>query len=193
VQNILILFALILIQYHSQGQNILVKDLDKDSISDTTYIDVANSIIVCRLSSQGFAITQSKYIEMLGYTEIESTKSGFKFNNSAMRGGGSSQFRYDAKAKKIQLIGMSMFGYGPANNDGSGEGSINLLTNDCIGNWKYYDEKKGRLIKIPTIKAKVILNKTFLDDFGDAIFNTFTQKSDALYMQHKALMIKASK
>lgn len=56
---------------------------------------------------------------------------------------------------------MSRYEFGNATNEGSGESSVNLLTEDYIGNWNYFDHlannEEGELAKIPTIKTKMKL------------------------------------
>jgi len=176
-------------------RNLLVKDLDFDNVVDTVYIDLEKSIIVCRLSSQQFKKTESLPIEILNDNSgINSTKNGFEFFNNWMRAGYRNQFRYNKKANKIQLIGMSRYEFGNAANDGSGESSVNLLTNKYIGNWSYYDyfanNEEGELIKIPTIKTKLFIKTTYLESFSDSTYFEFADRCSELYHKYKNITIK---
>lgn len=173
------------------SQDQLVKDLDSDTIMDTVSIDRNASRIICKLSTQNFQKIQSKAIDILNETSgVRTTKSGFEFYNDWMRAGYGNQFRYDTKTKKMQLIGMSRYEFGNATNDGSGESSVNLLTNDYIGNWNYFDSKKEELVKIPTIKTKLALGKIYLDAFNDETYFTYAEKCAALYEKYKHLKAK---
>jgi len=148
MKKYLIILISILSCTYGFSQEKLVKDIDFDNIKDTVYLDTKEAVIVCQLSGKGFKKIKSKAIEILNRNSgIVKTKNGFEFQNNWMRGGYANQFRYDKTLKKIQLIGMSRYEFGPANNDGSGESSVNLLTGDYIGNWNYFDEKKVELIK----------------------------------------------
>lgn len=109
-----------------------------------------------------------------------------------MRAGYAAQFRYEPKDKKIRLIGMSRYEFGPANNDGSGKSSVNLLTNDYIGEWNYYDLDKSRLIKMPTIKTKMTFKKKFLTDFDESVLYDFGSQCSELYLAKKEKLIHNS-
>lgn len=190
--SLLLLFTFFQIMTYGQGK--LLKDLDNDRIMDSVYIDSIKSTIVCRLSSQDFKRIESKPIEILNETSgIRDAKDGFYFYNDWMRAGYSNQFRYDAKTKKIQLIGMSRYEFGNVTNDGSGESSVNLLTNSYIGDWNYYDPEKEELISIPTIKAKMILEKTDLESFSENIYFTYAEKCAELYYKGQEKMDKKKK
>ena len=172
------------------AQEKLVKDLDGDQKADTTFLD-ADSRIVCKLSTAGFKPVASKILDLPGdQNGVRSTKSGFECYSSYMRGGSACQFRYDAAAKKIQLIGMSEYNFGNAANDGSGEGSVNLLTNMYVGNWNFFDDQKEKLIKMPTINEKMVLGKIYLDKFETVIYDNFSLRSGELYTKWKAVYNK---
>ncbi len=182
------------IQMHAFGQDKLMKDLDGDAINDTVYVDNTFSKIVCQLSSQHFRKMQSKEIEILNeQSGLTATKNGFEFFNDWMRAGYTNQFRYDSKSKKIQLIGMSRYEFGNATNDGSGESSVNLLTNNYIGNWNYFDEQHEKLISIPTIKTKMMIPKTYLETFSDQTYFDYAEKCSALYNKQKVELMKKRK
>lgn len=173
------------------GQKKLVKDIDFDGLKDTVYIDTKTAEIVCRLSSIKFKKIKSKGIETSTEdARIEATKNGFEFNSNWMRSGYANQFRYNKALKRVQLIGMSRYEFGNAANDGSGESSVNLLTGDYIGDWNYFDHlannKKGELVKIPTIKARMVFKQTFLEDFNDVTYYNYSDKCSKLYEQAKA-------
>lgn len=185
----LLLFSLF--QMMSYGQDKLVKDMDNDGIKDNVYVDEERSVIVCELSSLQFRKIVSKPIEIINESSgIKDAKGGFYFNNNWMRAGYSNQFRYNAKTRKIQLIGMSRYEFGNAANDGSGESSVNLLTGKYIGNWKYFDQEKEELIAIPTIKTKMVFGTIYLEDFSDAIYFSFADKCSELYYKAKDKMTK---
>lgn len=173
------------------GQNKLVKDIDNDGKNDTIYIDTEKSIIVCKLSSLNYESVSSKPIEILNESSgVIETKNGFKFFNDWMRAGYKNQFRYDTKTKKIQLIGISRYEFGNAENDGSGESSVNLLTGDYIGNWNYYDLDKDSLIKIPTISSKMKFETINLEDFSDETYFNYAERCAELYHKHKKIEMK---
>lgn len=177
----------------SKAQQKLVKDIDFDGKNDTIYVDTDESVIVCQLSSQQYKPIKSQPIEIMNQQSgVSATKNGFEFQNHWMRAGYHNQFRFDKKTKLIQLIGMSRYEFGPANNNGSGQSSVNLLTGDYIGDWNYYDNlannEKGKLVKIPTIKTKMWFNKTYLNGFSDKTYFDFSKRCSKLYYKHKALM-----
>jgi hypothetical protein len=182
------ILILIFVQSMAFGQNKLVKDLDNDKIKDTVFIDIDSSRIVCRLSTQNFRKIRSRVIEILNdESGITLTRSGFSFYNNWMRAGYRNQFRYEAKSKRIRLIGMSRYEFGNAVNDGSGESSINLLTGDYVGNWNFYDEDKQELISIPTIKTKMHIPVTYLEFFNDETYFNYAGKCADLYERHKRI------
>ena len=85
---------------------------------------------------------------------------------------------------------MTRYEFGPATNDGSGESSVNLLTNSYIGDWNYYSDKKRKLIKIPTIKSKMVLPKVFLESFDDAVYFSYSEKCSELFGIAKEKLMK---
>lgn len=175
----------------SYGQEKLVQDLDGDKIMDTVFLDSESSVIIAKLSTSGFKELKSKALELLGdQNSIRKTKNGFELSTGFMRGGNACQFRYDVATKKIQLIGMSCYEFGNAANDGSGEGSVNLLTNTYIGEWNSFDEKKQMLVKLPKIKQKMTLGKIYLEKFDNKIVDDFLTKSAELYEKQKSVSLK---
>lgn len=181
------------------AQDQLLKDIDFDSVKDSIFLDRKESVIVCRLSSEGFKVQKSLPIKYLDETSsgINETKNGFELNNNWMRSGYSAQFRFEKKDKRIRLIGMDRYEFGNAANDGSGESSVNLLTEDYIGDWNYFDHlannENGELIKIPTIKIKMPFRKIYLQDFNDEIPYNFTSQCADLYEKYKSLEMKKRK
>lgn len=172
------------------AQESLIKDIDFDGINDTIYIDFKTKEIVCKLSSQGFKTVKSKPLETLSdNARLGATKNGFKYACNWMRSGYTCQFRFSKSFKNVQLIGMSRYELGNAANDGSGESSVNLLTHDYIGNWNYFDANKTRLIKIPTIKTKLIIAKTFLDGFSELSYSEYADQCAELYNKEKKRLI----
>lgn len=169
------------------AQDRLLLDLDKDGLKDTVRLDRELSVITYRLSTQQFRSISSKAIDILNETSgLRETHNGFAFYNDWMRAGYNNQFRFDAKIRRIQLIGMSRYEFGNAANDGSGKSSVNLLTGDYIGNWNYFDVTKDRLIALPEIRTKMPLPKTYLDTFGEETYFNYAEKCTALYHQAKA-------
>ncbi len=163
----------------------LNKDIDFDGKKDKIFIDKKTSRLVCLLSSRNFVRYESQPLEsLLEAIDIKPAKNGFYLNVYFMRSGYSNQFRYDKKRKKLRLIGMSRYDLGNAANDGSGEASVNLLTGDYVGNWHYYDHKKEKLIKIPTIKTKMKFNKIYLEDFNDDTYFNFADR-DTTFLYEK--------
>lgn len=168
------------------SQKKLTKDIDFDGTKDTIYIDSENTKIVSLLSTQNFKKVKSGEIESLdGESSLKSISNGFELHIDWMRAGYCCQFRYNKIEKKIQLIGMNRYEFGPASNDGSGESSVNLLTGQYIGNWNYYDLKKEELIKIPTIKSKMIFPKIYLENFSEKIYLDYSEKCSSLYIKRK--------
>lgn len=169
------------------------KDLDHDGVPDSVNFDTQKLKIICKLSSLDFKPIYSKEIETSGdFTGVSYTKNGFEFYIDFMRAGYSAQFRYEPKDKTIRLIGMSRYEFGPANNDGSGESSVNLLTDDYIGEWNYYDLDKSRLIKMPTIITKLTFKKTFLIDFDESVLYDFGSRCSELYLAKKEKLIHSN-
>lgn len=182
------ILILIFIRSLAFAQNRMIKDLDNDQIKDTVYIDTDSSRIICKLSTQHFREIRSKVIEVLNdESGITPTRNGFGFYNNWMRAGYRNQFKYDAKSKKIRLIGMSRYESGNAANDGSGESSVNLVTGDYIGNWNFYDQTSQKLRKIPTIKAKMIIPETYLQAFSDETYFNYASKCEDLYQKNRKL------
>ncbi|KAF2509108.1 hypothetical protein [Flavobacterium foetidum] len=188
MKKISILFALIILANYSFGQKKLIKDIDFDGKEDTVLIDSIKSTIVCKLSTLNYKSISSKPIEILNETcGIKESKNGFIFYNDWMRAGYKNQFRYNSKTKKIQLIGMSRYEFGNAANDGSGESSVNLLTDDYIGNWNYFDMEKDRLIKIPTIKTKMKFGNINLENFSEETYFNYAEKCAELFNKYKKI------
>ena len=188
-------FTLLLFLLHifTFGQEKLMKDLDNDGIKDIIYMDSIQSTIVCELSTQKFKAMVSKPIETLNIMSgVVATKNGFEFFNDWMRDGYKNQFRYNPKTKKIQLIGMSRYEFG-THGDGAGESRVNLLTNNYIGKWTYFDylanNEEGKLVKIPTIKTKMKFEETNLEDFGEDSYFEFSERCSKLYYERKEKMM----
>lgn len=176
------------------GQHSLIKDLDNDGLKDTVLVNVNTSKIVCLLSTLAYQPISSKTIEILNETAgITATECGFEFYNNWTRAGYKNQFIYNSKTQKIQLIGMSEYSLGNATNDGSGEGKLNVLTSEYVGNWNYFDTVKGKLIKIPTIHSKLTFDTIYLEDFSDETYFTFGEKSSELFEKYKKLKLGVGK
>ncbi|MFC0343865.1 hypothetical protein [Epilithonimonas hispanica] len=170
-------------------EKMLSADFDGDHIKDKVYLDSNNGAVVYQLSSQKFKKISSNQFEDSGEIFFDQSKNGFKVKLNQMRAGYVYQFRYEKEIGKMRLIGMERYEFGPANNDGSGESSVNLLTNTYIGEWNYFDNKKTKLIKIPTIKKKMVLPKAYFDNLGN-VFSTYIDKDTSYYLAEKKRLYK---
>jgi hypothetical protein len=167
IQRILIFISLLTASQNCFSKEQLLKDLDNDNIKDQIIFDKKNAQIICKLSTQNSLLIKSKKLENLNDSSgIELTKNGFQFYNHSMRLGYYCQFRYNPTEKKIELIGMSRYNLGDAMQNGSGESSVNLLTNKYIGEWIRFNEKTQKHVKIPTIKRSYNIKKAYLEDFS---------------------------
>lgn len=165
------------------------KDLDHDGIKDSVDFDHVKDRIVCKLSSDHFKPVFSKEIEVDDdQSGLVETAGGFEFYFNFMRAGYANQFRYEPGEKKIRLIGMNRYKFGPANNDGSGKSSVNLLTGDYIGEWNYYDHCINKLIRLPVIRTRISFQKVFLDAFDEAITYAYASRCSQLYLIRKSKM-----
>ena len=191
----------------SYVQDRLVKDLDGDGKMDTVYIEyflandtihVNHSLIVCQLSSKQFqkSTSQGIRIDYWGFPEIRkgftATKNGFEFHVDYTRDGIKGQFRYDKQAEKMQLIGMSRYQTGRAEGGGKGTSSVNLLTGDHVGDWLMYDYNLDKVLKIPTIKAKMYFGTIFLEDFSDNTISDYWMACDRFVYERKMEIIRAN-
>ncbi len=172
------------------AQDTLVINIDNDKILDSVFYQKNNSIFICKLSTKKFKEIKSKTFENSGdQSNISATKNGFNFKNNWMRAGYSCRFRFNPKNKLIELIGMSHYEFGGATNDGSGEASLNLVTNNYIGSWNYFDDIKQNLISIPTLKRKVILKNKTLQEFGEDQINKLQNISQEYFGIMKEKML----
>lgn len=164
----------------------VVKDLDGDVVADTVRYDPSAGRIVCRLSGQGFqpVLSRPELSDELN-ADVRATRSGFEFFVSHMRAGSASQFRYEPRDGQIRLIGMSRYEFGPANNDGSGKSSVNLLTNDYLGEWNYYDSDQRKLRRLPAIRTKLYFPKTYLAAYDGRPQAQYEEQCNALYRRAK--------
>lgn len=163
----LILICFLSISKNCLAQDLLLKDLDNDNIKDEIIFDKKNAQIICKLSTQNSIAIRSKELEDLNDSSgIKLTKNGFQFYNHSMRSGYYCQFKYNLTENKIQLIGMSRYNLGDAMQNGSGESSVNLLTNKYIGDWIRFNGKTQKHVKVPTIKRAYHIKKVYLEDFS---------------------------
>jgi hypothetical protein len=181
------LVIFLLLPKKSFCQEMLFKDLDGDKTNDTINYERKKSYITCKLSSQSFKEIKTQKIEFInsGSSGIKLTKNGFQFYNYQMREGYTCQFRYNKRAEKIQLIGMERYNDGGANHDGSGESSVNLLTNTYIGNWNYFNSNNKKLVKIPTIKEKYVFPKSYFENFSNKQPEKYREDCDKFYLKYK--------
>lgn len=164
----------------------VVKDLDKDGVKDYVDFDSARQAIVCRLSSQKFVPLRSRSdLTDEPTAGVRATASGFELHVAYMRAGFAHQFRYEAQARKIRLIGMSRYEFGPASNDGSGKSSVNLLTGQYIGEWNRFDTARDKLLQMPVIAARMYFPKIYLEAYSPAYQAEYEQKCSALYRKQR--------
>ena len=184
-----VLFLVIFPMLIFAQENKLIADFDGDKVPDKVYLDSNIGAVVYELSSQKFKKVASDGFEDNGEIFFEQTENGFKVKMNQMRAGNSYQFRYEKESGKMRLIGMERYEFGPANNDGSGESSVNLLTNMYAGEWNYFDNKKAQLVKIPTIKKKMVFRKTYFETLKNE-FSTYADKDAAYYSAAKKRLSK---
>lgn len=205
-KTITALFFSILFASGAFAQDKLIKDLDGDGIKDTvciaTYILQCDSTgenhtkIICCLSSQQFQEIQSEKIMIDYWTFFEiqsglvSTKNGFEFYVDYTRDGLKGQFRYNKQKKKIQLIGMSRYETGDADGDRKGKSSVNLLTNEHIGDWCVYDYNLDKLFKVPTIKTKMFFGTIYLEEFSDETLLDYSRRCQHITYERKMKLIR---
>lgn len=176
----------------SNTNDTLKLDLDFDNRIDTVVFDRAKAILICKLSTQNFKSIESQELAFEEYhSGITENGNGFTYRVPWMRAGYHMDFQYNKIVKKIQLVAMDRYEFGPANNDGSGESSIDLITNDYTGDWNYYDTELSELVKIPTIKRKMIFPKTYLDHFDDAIAYSYSEKCATILNEEKTKILQA--
>lgn len=186
----LVLFFLSFLGF-SQSTRFIVKDFDGDKIRDTVRIDSDADKLYLMLSTNSFKKIASQKIRRLNFgNTLEETAKGFEFWNDFGRSGFISEFQYNAKAKKMQLIKMKRtdydidyFKYGKAVRHGSGKSSVNLLTNQYVGD--FYDVHNEALRKLPTIKETMYFPETYIDSFSDAINFEFERRCLLLYEKAK--------
>ena len=170
-------------------EKILSADFDGDKINDKVYLDSTIGAVIYQLSSQKFKKVSSDQFEDSGEIFFYKSKNGFRVSRNQMRASNAYQFRYDKESGKMRLIGMERYEFGPANNDGSGESSVNLLTNTYIGEWNYFDNEKVKLVKIPTIKKKMVFPKTYFDTLKNE-FSTYMEKDSNYYLTERKRLYK---
>lgn len=190
--NKIFLLILLFLSIKVLGQNYLIQDIDGDKLKDTLYN--SSDLIIHKLSTKHFKPISIDLIETYGGSfKITKTRNGFQHEINYRKAGVKVLFRHNSNSKKIELIGMSRYEYGNASNDGSGESSINILTNDYIGNWKYFDSETNELVDLPTIKTKMILPKISLSEFNEMYLDSYVNKCSELYQKYKTEHLRTSK
>lgn len=177
----------------SQSTRQIVKDFDGDKKRDTVYIDSDEDKLYCMLSSNNYKKVASQEIRSLNFgNTLEETPNGFEFWNDYGRSGFINEFQYNKKAKKMQLVLMKRtdydidrYKYGEAVRHGSGKSSVNLITNQYIGN--FYDVYQEKLRKLSTISETMVFPETFIDSFSDAINFDYEKRCLSLYEEAKKL------
>lgn len=169
------------------AQDTLEVAIDNDQILDKVWFinQDDNGFITVELSSST-KIVRSKPIEdPSGNIHFGKAKNGFYYYVNFMRSGFSVQFRFNNKTKTIEAIGINSYSFGNAANDGSGESSINLITDSYIDNSRYYDYEKEELIDIPIIKRTLKIGTQNLSDFDGAIVDKFTEQGAVWFNEEK--------
>ncbi|XDZ55738.1 hypothetical protein FlaCF_2786 [Flavobacterium tructae] len=106
ILRLLLLFCFLCLSKECYAQDLLLKDLDNDTIKDEIFFDRKKTQIICKLSSQNSLPIKSKKLDDLNdMSGIELTKNGFQFYNHSIRSGYYCQFRYNSTQNKIELIG----------------------------------------------------------------------------------------
>ncbi|MET6996722.1 hypothetical protein [Chitinophaga defluvii] len=188
------LLFLVILPIHTifaQSVQKIVKDLDGDLKKDTIYIDSDLDKLFCILSTNKYKPVESLKIQILNFGNmLAPTKNGFEFWNDYGRSGFINEFKYNPKTKKVQLIRITRTDYdisytdfGEKVRNGSGKSSINLLTNKYVGN--FYDVHNGKLRKLPTIYAEMIIPETNIEDFNDGLYFDYEKRCVALYEKRK--------
>jgi len=167
-------------------QDTLTIDLDSDKKMDTIIFNRLNALIVCKLSSQKYKAVQTLELAFEEpQAKIREMGNSFVYVVPSMRAGYHAEFSYNKTVGKIQLVAIDRYEFGPANNDGSGESSVDLLTNKYEGDWNYYDLEKKKLVKIPTIRTQMVLPETFLENFDDGIIYRYIEMCSNIYLTQK--------
>ncbi|GEM_PF-371506 len=188
------LFAFVTGHAQTYSKNDTLKfDLDFDQKPDLVIFDRTKDVIICKLSTKKFV--PIKTLE-LAFEEpqsgIRKNSNGFTYFVPHMRSGYHCDFTYNKVEKKIQLTAMDRYEFGPANNSGSGESSVNLLTHHYEGNWNYYDMEIEELVKLPTIKRKMVLPRTYLENFTNDIAYKYANHCAALFETAKQKYVDAA-
>ncbi len=167
MKRIILLCSLVLSVAVSYAQETKVTaDLDGDGKPDKFWIN--GDKVQYQLSTQKNVTKSSKPLDIEGLNNTLSvSKNVVSMSMWAMRYGGSLKLRYDKIAGDFRVIGHDSENFGPANNDGSGKSSYNLLTGDYVANWNRWDEEKEKLIPQPTIKKKIPAKKYYLLKLDD--------------------------
>lgn len=175
--KILIIFILTLISIHClNSQNIIIADLDKDGLSDTTYIDTTSfeqeslkAIIVCKLSSKRFEPIYSlpTYYDR-GNSNSRPLNAGdinFWYSTNGMRAGQEYEFSYESSTGKIRLISSYIFSLGNVVGDGSQEIIIDLVDGTIRGETCFFDYMNEEIISTP-INEKKDFKAIYLEEFS---------------------------
>lgn len=165
-----------------QSTRQLIKDFDGDKKNDTIYIDSDLHRLICKLSTDNYVKNESNTIKILNFgNTLVATDKGFEFWNNYDRSEYINEFQYNTDLKKMQLIKITRH-----ENNGAtkGKSTINLLTNEYVGNFTYcknYEHgAKNVYDSLATIKKKIILPQTFLGTFSDLINYDYEKQCVAL-------------
>ncbi len=179
--KIVVCFSLLwLMSPLAYGQMRVIKDLDNDGRQDTVTYTPGSGVVICRLSTKNQPVKGDFILPPNGKERITETSNGLGITVNGMRWGYAARYRYEPTTKKMRLIGMRKYNFGPASGDGSGHCSVNLLTDDFIGKWNYFDIKSDSLYQLPAVKSELYLPKIYLSTSEVRAFGKFMDKADAL-------------
>lgn len=167
-----------------QSTRQLVKDFDGDSKKDTIYIDSDEKRLVCILSTNEYKERRSLPMQILNFgNTLVATPKGFEFWNNFNRSEYGNEFQYNTVLKKMQLIKMTRIeSVGEIN----GKSTINLLTNEYEGDFKFSKNyiagarTQNTYKNLAKISTKMEFPQTFIDTFSDLINYEYEKKCIAI-------------
>ncbi len=172
--KLLFIIITVCISLHINAQNSISYDFDNDGKMDKFEIVNRDSVffISYLLTSKPKITQNSKSIGLNGMNSmLQLQKNVVILTNSFMRSANYFKFRFDLKSKKFKLIGYENEQFGNAVHNGAGLSSYNLLNGNYIANWNYYNERKSKLVSIPTIRKKIPTKVYTINQFGDDMIN----------------------
>lgn len=178
------LFALIFygILQTSFANDMIVKDIDGDGKLDKIYIHHKNNTIVYLLSSTNYSKKESLSFSKLDKSaKLIETKNGFKLENNLDNITYLSYFKFNSDFKNLELVGINRKINSSNDDFENGESNYKFSTQELVAKWNYISQKTKKIISIPTVKTKLILNKVHLDNFNDEYLREFAEKISSIY------------